>query len=193
MKKFLSVVLCAGTIAMITFSGCGYTPDKDSDYFRDGDVYRVISLRGEPEHIKNYGLATNMMRTVNECFSEIEVNVDFGFSNGSVFFSGGNVTKEGAEQVLNSLGIKDYTLGEKYDCGITGLYTYNSLTNGYPVETFVFHADKYPNYTVVGAASDVEVYTCDYKDLSVNNGAEVNTGSFEVIVTGTIYISTFTV
>lgn len=198
MKKALVLVCALGVVAACA-GGCGdsgqtFTPEAGTVYYRYENVYRVISIDQTPTHVEGYGLHSHIPLTLNSAFSNITVTVKSYFAANSLFFEDcTKLNKEGVRVIYDYLDIaSNPLLDEYYACDCTGLYSYTRKNSGATLKYTIDNFGEYPDYTLFGDVADVDIYSVSYRDLSVKDGKEVDSGSFAVIICDTPYISSFT-
>ena len=85
MKKLFALLVAVFSISL-SFSGCAsYTPSDNETYFRTGEVYRVITLLGEPEKVQNFPLEVIVDKKWVYSDEVITIQISESFPYGSLF------------------------------------------------------------------------------------------------------------
>ena len=127
-KSTVITLFCAAAATAIAFAGCGgYTPEEGTNYFKDGDVYRVFEQQGQAQEIKDFALTSFFIPVQSGKYS---CEVSDQYMENSMFFDADSamlINREGAEAIYAALGISGGKLNEDMDsCYLTNLYTYNA-------------------------------------------------------------------
>lgn len=196
MKRRLRLLISLATIFVLAVLMCGcageYMPSSDKNYFRDGDVYRIITLDGDKtetiDEMPLYAYTTVLDAGVIESVDGDCVSVTI--AQGSMFFGANDslkINKDGVVAIFNELNITSYrTLDDDmYDCGCTGLYSFSSKRSGAVVPAAGFSLAGKSGKVAICAVSEVNKYTISYEDIAANGGNKVAEGSF------TVYVTTF--
>lgn len=194
MKKRLSLLISLAAVFVMSVSMCGcaeeYKPSDDKNYFRDGEVYRVITLESDktetidemPLYAYTPAFDADVVDTVGgDC-------VDATFAQKSMFFGADaslKINKDGVVAIFKELEIASYrTLDDDmYDCGCTGLYSFSSKRSGAVAPAIGFSLTGKTGKVAVCAVSEVNKYTIYYEDVAASDGAKVAEGSLVVYVT----------
>ena len=86
MKKLFALSVFS-LIVSLGICGCAsYSPFDGETYFRSGEVYRMITLQGEPENVQNFPLEVIVDK--NPVFTEdvVTIKISEYFPYGSIFF-----------------------------------------------------------------------------------------------------------
>lgn len=192
-KSTVITLFCAAAATAIAFAGCGgYTPEEGTNYFKDGDVYRVFEQQGQAQEIKDFALTSFFIPVQSGKYS---CEVSDQYMENSMFFDADSamlINREGAEAIYAALGISGGKLNEDMDsCYITNLYTYNAKVSYSASLILTVDTAELPEYTVYGEVADVMKYTFTYADYSADDGTKTDEGTFSVYVSGESRIDTF--
>ena len=195
-RKVIVPLICAATVTATVFAaGCsGYTPEEGTNYFKDGEVYRVFEQLGEAEAIEDFALVSYTIPALDGTYT---FTVSDQYMKGSMFFesdSAALINGDGVKAIYAALGISSYLLDEELNtCYLTNLYTYNTRISYSAALIVTMDPTNYPDFTVYGEVADVSKYTFTYTDYSANDGTKTGEGTFSVYISDESHLDTFVI
>lgn len=182
MKKLFALSVFSLIVSSAICGCASYSPSDGETYFRSGEVYRMITLQGEPENVQNFPLEVIVDK--NPVFTEdvVTIKISEYFPYGSIFFENPYaVNSEGATVISDILGASNSVQDSLILLNGTNLYTYTPKEYLGITMDFTFDTTKLSDNEYVGFTGDVEIYTFSYVDRAVDDGAVVGNGTFRAI------------
>lgn len=187
------VTILAAVVSATAVVGCGeYTPDSNSYYYDNGDIYRIIELdESQTVNVENYPIISTQIPIVGAVNTQPYTYI--AHADTLFFDAADGLTRATAECIYSYFGIKKgFSLNnEMIFLPWSGLCTFNNLQK--VKESNLGGWLPYEGGDIVGSYLDeATVYTFNYTDCSKTNGEVVKSGSFRVLrVTGISILSKF--
>ena len=191
-RMFTAAAAAAACLFLLSSAACApaYVPAEGEIYFRDGDVYRVISQSGEGNAVEGKVVDVISPFFLAETAQSFGVVFTYTYGPGSLFAEkAGIANEEGAAAVYDALGIEGKTLAAEPYLAAEPLYAWNERL---PLDKFQVNLPDPSAYTgavALGYMADGTEYTFSYEDRSARSGEVTGSGSFTVFIADVVYIS----
>lgn len=192
-RMFMAAAAAAACLFLLSSAACApaYVPAEGEIYFRDGDVYRVISQSGEGNAVEGKVVDVVSPIVIAETIRPpFVITLTYTYGAGSLFAEkAGVANEEGAAAVYDALGMAGKTLAEEPYLAAEQLYAWNERL---PLDKFQVNLTDPPDYTgavALGYKANGTEYTFSYEDRSADSGEVTGSGSFTVFIADVVYVS----
>lgn len=127
-RMFTAAAAAAACLFLLSSAACApaYVPAKGEIYFRDGDVYRVISQSGEGNAVEGKVVDVVSPFVLVDPVQSFGVVFTYTYGFGSLFAEkAGIANEEGAAAVYDALGMAGRTLAEEPYLAAEPLYAWS--------------------------------------------------------------------
>ena len=191
-RMFTAAAAAAACLFLLSSAACApaYVPAKGEIYFRDGDVYRVISQSGEGNAVEGKVVDVVSPFVLVDPVQSFGVVFTYTYGFGSLFAEkAGVANEEGAAAVYDALGIEGKTLAEEPYLAAEPLYAWSARVPQEDRWVNLAHPSDYTGAVALGYMADGTEYTFSYEDRSADSGEVTGSGSFTVFIADDVYIS----
>lgn len=191
-RMFTAAAAAAACLFLLSSAACApaYVPAEGEIYFRDGDVYRVISQSGEGNAVEGKVVDVISPFVLAETAQSFGVIFTYTYGPGSLFAEkAGVANEEGAAAVYDALGMAGKTLAEEPYPAAEQLYAWSGRVPQDDHWVNLAHPSDYTGAVALGYKAWGTEYTFSYEDRSVESGEVTGSGSFTVFIADDVYIS----
>ena len=191
-RMFTAAAAAAACLFLLSSAACApaYVPAEGEIYFRDGDVYRVISQSGEGNAVEGKVVDVISPFVLADPVQSFGVVFTYTYGAGSLFAEkAGVANEEGAAAVYDALGMEGKTLAEEPYLAAEPLYAWSGRMPQEDHWVNLAHPSDYTGAVALGYMADGTEYTFSYEDRSVESGEVTGSGSFTVFIADVVYIS----
>ena len=192
-RMFTAAAAAAACLFLLSSAACApaYVPAEGEIYFRDGDVYRVISQSGEGNAVEGKVVDVVSPIVIAETIRPpFVITLTYTYGPGSLFAEkAGVANEEGAAAVYDALGIEGKTLAEEPYLAAEQLYAWSGRVPQDDHWVNLAHPSDYTGAVALGYKANGTEYTFSYEDRSADSGEVTGSGSFTVFIADVVYIS----